>query len=103
MGLGDDFAIISTRQDTEFNKPDSRVFDFTLKELAEKSGISKEECIFIGDTPEDITCGLAAGIETLVVMTGPYWLEHILQYPIKPQNVLPSVDYLPEWIEKYRT
>lgn len=103
LDLGDDFAVISTRQDTEFNKPDSRVFDFTLKELAEKFSISKEECIFIGDTPEDITCGLTAGIETLVVMTGPYWLEHILQYPIKPQNVLPSVDYLPEWIEKYRT
>ncbi len=102
LGLGEEFAIISTGQDCEFKKPDPRVFGHITSELA-KLGIGKDGCVFIGDTPEDISCGLAAGIETLVVLTGPYWLEHILQYPLKPQNVLPSVDYLPEWIEKHRT
>lgn len=100
LDLDREFAVISTRQDCEFKKPDPRVFDFTLVKLAEL-GIDKKECIFVGDTPEDIACGQLAKIETLVVMTGPYWLEHILQYPVKQQNVLPSVDYLPEWIEKY--
>ncbi len=101
LGLDEEFSVISTRQDCEFKKPDPRVFNYIMGKLT-GLGIGKESCMFIGDTPEDITCGLAAGIETLVVMTGPYWLEHILQYPVKPQNVLPSVDYLPEWIEKYR-
>jgi len=101
LGLDEEFFVISTRQDCEFKKPNPEVFNHILAKLAQQ-GIGKGNCIFIGDTPEDITCGLAAGIETIVVMTGPYWLEHILQYPIKPQNVLPSVDYLPEWIEKYQ-
>lgn len=102
LDLDEEFSVISTRQDCEFKKPDPGVFSYIMTELT-KLGMSKESCIFIGDTPEDITCGLTAGIETIVVMTGPYWLEHILQYPVKPQNILPSVDYLPEWIEKHRT
>ena len=97
-----EFTIVSTREDTEFKKPDPRVFDYVLCHLAEDFSITREGCIFVGDTPEDITCGQAAGIETLVVLTGPYWLEHILQYPVKPTNILPSVDYLPEWIDRYQ-
>lgn len=100
LDLTEEFTVISTRQDSDFRKPDPRVFDFVMNEL-NQHGIEKDGCIFIGDTPEDITCGQEAEIETLVVMTGPYWLEHILRYPVKPQNILPSVDYLPEWIEKY--
>ena len=97
-----EFAVVSTRQDTEFKKPDPQVFNFVLKRFSEDFCIAREECIFIGDTPEDITCGQAAGIETLVVLTGPYWCDHILQYPVKPTNILASVDYLPEWIDRYQ-
>jgi len=73
--------------------------EIIVDRLKREFGVAREECIFVGDTPEDILCGMSV-IETLVVMTGPYWLEHILQYPVKPQNVMPSVDYLSEWIEK---
>ncbi|OGN13319.1 MAG: hypothetical protein A3C71_01510 [Candidatus Yanofskybacteria bacterium RIFCSPHIGHO2_02_FULL_43_15c] len=99
LDLMEEFAVIQTRQDSQFRKPDPQVFSYTLDRLKREFGVAREECIFVGDTPEDILCGMSV-IETLVVMTGPYWLEHILQYPVKPQNVMPSVDYLSEWIEK---
>lgn len=102
LDLHREFSLLSTRQDTQFKKPDPRVFDHTLKELKEKFGVEKEECVFIGDTPEDIKCGNAAGVETVVVMTGPYWLEHLITFPVKPQNIIPSVDYFDEWVEKYQ-
>lgn len=100
LDLTDEFKVIQTGQQGLFRKPDPQVFDHTLACLEEGFGILKNECVFIGDTPEDILCGTQAGIEVVVVMTGPYWLEHILKYPVKPQNVMPSIDYLPEWIEK---
>jgi len=101
LDLMEEFTIIQTRQDSLFRKPDPRVFTPTLARLWAEFGISREECVFIGDTPEDILCGVQAQIETVVVTTGPYWLEHILQYPVKPQNIMPSIDYLREWIEKH--
>lgn len=102
LDLAREFDVISTRQDCRFKKPDPRVFQFILGQLKRKFGITKDRCIFVGDTPEDITCGLAAEIETLVVLTGPYWVEDIQKFPIKPGNILPSIDYLPEWLVKHR-
>lgn len=96
-----EFFVISTRQDVTYRKPDPRAFRFCLEEL-EKRGISKEECIFIGDTREDNVAGDKAGIETLIVQTGPYLLRHFASHPIKKlENILRSIDDLPEWIEEY--
>ena len=102
IGLANEFEIISTRQDTLFPKPDPRAFEFVLRELSDRFDISKKHCIFVGDNKTDILCGTAVRIETLVVMTGQYWLEDIAKYPIELKNILPSIDYLPEWIEKHQ-
>jgi len=94
------FEILSTRQDTpDYRKPDPRAFEYVLNRLTDM-GVAKEECIFIGDTPVDIMAGNAAGIETLVVQTGPYLLKHAAAHPVKLANVLNSVDDLPGWLEE---
>lgn len=99
--LKDEFLVITAKEDSSYHKPDPRVFRFALETLRERCGIEKEQCIFVGDTPSDTVAGRAAELETLVVQTGPYLLEHIEQYPLSLGNVLKSIDDLPYWIEKH--
>lgn len=95
-----EFDIIATKTDSPFHKPDPRVFNYTLSELSER-GISREECIFVGDTPSDILAGQDASIKTLVVQTGPYLLKHATEYPIPLGDILQSIDDLPFWIDEH--
>ncbi|MDP3770610.1 MAG: HAD-IA family hydrolase [Candidatus Sungbacteria bacterium] len=101
LDLAREFDVISARQDTIHRKPDPRAFSYTLETLYGLFGITKEQCIFVGDTPTDIVAGLASGIETLVVQTGPYLLKHVETHPIKLQNLLTSIDDLPGWLEEH--
>src|SRR3989344_3433786 len=94
-------AVITSKEDTPgYHKPDPRVFRHALETL-EQQGIQKNQCIFIGDTPSDTVAGHNAEIETLVIQTGPYLLEHITQYPVSLGNILRSIDDLPYWMEKH--
>lgn len=102
LDLHRELDITQTYQESSYKKPDPRVFDYTL-ELLEKQGISRSECIFIGDTDQDIQAGINAGIETLVVLTGPYGykIDELLTLQVKPQNILTSIARLPEWLYTY--
>lgn len=107
-GILHDFSVVQTKQDWPASKldkdgrPNPAVFDYTLQALSENFGIARRECVFVGDTPADVECGLAAGLEMIVVLTGPYWLAHFTNYPrLKVQNILPSIDYFSEWLERY--
>lgn len=96
------FLVITAKEDVgPYHKPDPRVFRFALETLKEKCGIKKDECIFIGDTLSDTVAGHTAKLETLVVQTGPYLLEHMTQCPISFGNVLNSIDDIPYWVEKH--
>ena len=102
LDLEREFLVITAKEDVgPYHKPDPRVFRFALETLREQCGIQKEQCLFIGDTPSDTVAGHAAGLETLVVQTGPYLLEHMTQYPVSLENVLRSIDDLPYWVEKH--
>ncbi|OGI74612.1 hypothetical protein A2W50_00345 [Candidatus Nomurabacteria bacterium RIFCSPHIGHO2_02_40_30] len=101
LDLEREFAVITSKEDTPgYHKPDPRVFRHALETL-EQQGIQKNQCIFIGDTPSDTVAGHNAEIETLVIQTGPYLLEHITQYPVSLGNILRSIDDLPYWMEKH--
>lgn len=100
LDLLSSFAVVSTKFDTPYRKPDPRVFRYTLEELGERFQITKNEVIFVGDTPADIDAGKAADIETLLVQTGPYLLKHASKIPIELKNVLNSIDDVPSWIEE---
>jgi len=102
IDLRNEFLVITSREDVgSYHKPDPRVFRFALDTLQERCGIKKGQCIFIGDTPSDTVAGHNAELETLVVQTGPYLLEHITEYPVTLGNVLKSIDDLPYWVEKH--
>lgn len=102
LDLHREIDIIQTYTESSYKKPDARVFEYTLERLEQK-GISRDECIFVGDTDQDIQAGLNAGIETLVVLTGPYAykIDELLKLQIKPENILLSIEYLPQWLYKH--
>lgn len=95
------FDVISCRQDVQYRKPDPRAFRFVLESFQEQFGITKDDCVFIGDTPADIEAGKQAGIRTLVVQTGPYLVEHVQKYPVALCDLLKSIDDLPGWADKH--
>jgi HAD superfamily hydrolase (TIGR01509 family) len=93
------FDVVTAKEDCPYHKPDPKVFRYALEHF-EGLEIGKEDCIFVGDTPSDTVAGTRANLETLVVQTGPYMIEHVNQYPVKLSNILRSIDDLPFWIEK---
>lgn len=94
-----EFTVLCTKQESPYHKPDPRVFAYALSEF-ESYGITKDECIFVGDTFADMEAGSQAGISTILVQTGPYLLRHAHDLPIPLANVLGSIDDLPLWIEE---
>lgn len=82
-------------------KPDPRAFDPILRYL-EGRGIPKEEILFVGDTTHDVECGLAAGIETIAVLTGMEGEEKLLSKGLPKENVILSIADLYEWMILHR-
>ena len=63
------FDYIQTQEDTEFHKPDPRVFDPAIAWLSTQ-GISPAETLYIGDTLLDMQAATQAGLQFLGVATG---------------------------------
>lgn len=65
----DRFVLIQTQEDTDFHKPDPRVFEPTLEKLAGQ-GITNLETIYIGDAIRDFVAARDAGIGFIGVTNG---------------------------------
>jgi len=63
------FDYVQTEEDSQFHKPDPKVFDPPLKWLKTK-GIKPEEVLYVGDGIRDMEAALGAGLEFLGVTTG---------------------------------
>jgi len=100
LDLHREFEVISAKQDVEYRKPDPRAFRFILEALGERFGVTRNTCIFVGDTIVDFNAGQAAAIETVMVQTGPFLLKQAPK-ELKLENILRSVDELPEWIMEH--
>ncbi len=92
-------SCIQCENDFPHIKPDPRVFDYILELL----GVSRDGCIYIGDTPIDFAAAHDKGIENISVLTGVNEKNDFLAIGQKEENVINSIADLPEWIEKYRT
>jgi 4-nitrophenyl phosphatase len=68
----------------------------TLAQLAlQKMGITATEGVMIGDSLHlDITCGKAAGMTTVLVLTGEACLADVQRHPYQPDFVLPDITAL---------
>lgn len=95
-GIDRHFDHIAAEDTVEFVKPDPRVFDCTVRMLAERA-IKTDECLFIGDTLHDFLAGTRFGFRTVIVKTGPL---------SGPDERIPEADHiqsfaeLPEWMRR---
>jgi len=66
----DYFAIVQGSDDSEFHKPDPRVFSPALATLAKKGFTNKANMVYIGDALSDFFAARDAGLQFIAVTTG---------------------------------
>lgn len=89
------FAYVQGQKDGIPRKPDPAAVFL----IAEKLGVSKEECVYIGDSEVDIQTGKAAGVKTVGVSWGfrgreilsEYGADHIIEQPGELIRIIKNV------------
>ena len=62
--------------------------------------INYSDCIVIGDTPKDVQCSKPFGATSIVVSTGPYSYESLLE--TGADYVLKDLSYAMDLLDKFR-
>ncbi len=88
------FIHVASEDTVAHKKPDPRVFDCTMRLLAER-GIGVDECLLIGDTNDDWNAGQNFGMRTVIVRTGPL---NTNQEHIPEKDHIESFADLPDWL-----
>lgn len=87
-GNGATLAALQTCTDVEplvIGKPSATMIDLAI----ERIGVAKESTIIIGDRLDtDIEAGAAAGITTVLVLTGVHRLSDVPAFPVAPDFVV---------------
>ncbi len=99
----DCFLTITSGADSRYRKPEASAFNRILLEMMTHRGITKNRCLYVGDTAVDIEAGKNAGIRTVVVQTGPYPHAHHKTHPMPMDHVITSVAILPLWIKNFNS
>lgn len=98
-GNGSLTAVISVstgREPTFIGKPEAIIIDEALDQLR----VPKDEVMMVGDNyATDITAGIRAGIDTLMVFTGVTQKEELMKVEIQPTY---HVNNLHEWVGKIK-
>ena len=76
--------------DTEQKKPNPAPLLKALKEMKADPG----DCVYVGDTPEDVEMARAAGVRAIAVL-GPFPTEKRLR-AVKPEILLEGLEKLPQ-------
>lgn len=80
--------------ETERNKPDPGPLLAVLKKMR----LEAEECVYVGDTPEDLAMSRAAGVRAIAVL-GPFPTEKRLR-AAKPEFLLEKLEELPGLLKR---
>ena len=94
-----EFALLRTFRarvcggETERNKPDPG----PLQAVLEKMKLPAEECVYVGDTPEDIAMSRGAGVRAIAVL-GPFPTEKRLR-DAEPEFLLKTLEELPALLQ----
>lgn len=80
--------------ETERNKPDPG----PLLAALQKMKLQTNECVYVGDTPEDIAMSRAAGVRAIAVL-GPFPVEKRLR-AAKPEFLLERLEELPKLLRQ---
>jgi phosphoglycolate phosphatase len=95
LGLGSTFAVVIAGGDLAVTKPDP----LPLVRIAEELALSTHELVMVGDGPQDVECGRAAGARTVGVLGGIAAEQLLLA--ARPDAVLPSLAELPALIARW--
>ena len=97
------FRFVYANDDAPYIKPDPRVFEKPLACLR-RFGITRRQCVYVGDTFFDFAAGQGAGVRTVMVLTGPYKYAvhraHFDGFMVNDADVISSVKYMPLWFER---
>ncbi|MFH0970044.1 MAG: HAD family hydrolase [Candidatus Diapherotrites archaeon] len=91
------FSFIFGEQSTQYQKPDSRVFDEVLFHFR-KHNIRKHEMLFVGDLIVDYFAARGAGIDFCGVLSGFHSSRKFQKVGLDSNHLIPSVKYLPDWL-----
>lgn len=80
------FSFIQTSDETEFHKPNSRVFDPVIQKLSQKN-ITKDATIYVGDSILDYQAARDAGLKFLAVTTGINKKEDFLKQGLEKKYI----------------
>ena len=89
------FEFIYSKNDLKYHKPDPKVFEVPLRQLK----LKKEEVIYVGDSIFDCIASKKAKINFIAVLTGHYKKDEFKKYNIKDNNILKSVNQLPNLLK----
>jgi 2-phosphoglycolate phosphatase len=95
LDLAPAFAVVIAGGDLAAQKPDPT----PLRQIAERLGLSPQELVMVGDGPQDVECGRAAGARTVGVLGGIAAPERLLA--AKPDAVIDSLAELPALVERW--
>lgn len=84
------FDYTQTQEDTEFHKPDPRVFHPTIRWLAAR-GVLPSETLYIGDSLLDLQAATQAGFQFIGVATGLVSSAEFAQHGAKAIARLPDL------------
>jgi len=65
---------------------------------AREHGIDLAQSYLVGDKPEDIACGAAAGCRTVLVLSGQTPACDPARFPVAPDCVCPDLSAAADWI-----
>jgi len=94
----DYFKFIQTEDDTEFHKPNPKVFGPILKKFND-IGIKNEEILYVGDHVFDAQAALSNNIKFVGVLTGTTKKEDFINAGVKESNILNSIKDLKGWLK----
>jgi phosphoglycolate phosphatase len=89
LGIASLFACVIADGDLTQKKPDPEA----LRSIAARLGVRPEELVMVGDGPQDIECGRAAGARTVGVLGGIASRERLLA--ARPDRVIDTLGELP--------
>jgi phosphoglycolate phosphatase len=90
-----DFFAIQAAGESQYHKPDPRVFGPLISWLQERN-ISKSEILYVGDSLSDFQAARHAGLQIIGVVTGSTSREQFQIAGLRAEKILGSIAELPE-------
>lgn len=90
--------LVFTQFDSEYHKPDPRVFDGILSELSDR-GINDNETIYVGDHMFDYLASRDRGLDFIAVTTGVTKKRDFVDAGLDEKLILDSFADIPEFLD----